>query len=72
MHASNAVSKYQAFEDDVNNALQRVGTKESTILSGNFNVHIGTNNETRKGVTGRHGDLAFNENGRVPTTSKGF
>ena len=58
------MSKYQAFVDDANDALPRVGSTESTILLGYFNAYIGTDSETWKGVIGRHGDLAFNENGR--------
>ena len=50
--------------DDVNDALQRVGATESTILLGDFNAHIGTDSETWKGVIGGHGDPAFNKNGR--------
>ena len=60
MCAFNAVSKYQAFVDDVNKALQRVGSTESTILLRDFNAHIGTNSETWKGVIGRHEDPVFN------------
>ena len=60
----NAVSEYLAFVDDVDDAVQRVRSTESTILSGNFNAHIGTDSETWKGMIGRHGDPAFNENGR--------
>ena len=60
----NAVSEYQAFVDDVNNALQRVGSTESSSLFGEFNAHIGTDSETLKGVIGRHGDPAFKEDGR--------
>ena len=40
-----------------------VGSTEPTILLGDFNAHIGTDNETWKGVIGRHGEPAFNENG---------
>ena len=60
VYAPNVISECQAFVDDVNNALQRVGSTESTILLGDFNAHIGT----WKGVIGRHGDSVFNENGR--------
>ena len=60
----NALGEHQAFVDDVNDALQRVGSTESTILLGNFNAHIGTDSKTWKGVIGRHGDPGFNENGR--------
>ena len=63
VYAPNAVSEHPAFVDDVNDALQRVGSTESTIRLGDFNAHIGTDNETWKGVDGRHGDPAFNENG---------
>ena len=49
-YTPNAVSKYQVFVDDVNDALQRVGSTESTILLVNFNAHIGTDSETWIGV----------------------
>ena len=64
VYVPNAVSEYQAFVDDVNDALQRVGSTESTIILNNFNAHVGTDNETWKGVIGKHGDQPFNETGR--------
>ena len=64
VYAPNAVSKYQVFVDDFNDALQRIGSTESTNLLGDFNAHIGTYCGTWKGVIGKHGDPAFNENGR--------
>ena len=64
MYAPNSISEYQAFVEDVNDALQRVGSTESTIFWGDFNAHIGTDNETWKGVIGRYGNPAFNDNGR--------
>ena len=64
VYAPNAVCEYQAFVDDVNDALQRVGSTESIVLLGDFNAQIGTDSETWKGVIDRHGDSAFNENGR--------
>ena len=48
--------------DDVNDALQRVGSTESTIFLRDFNTHIETYSETWKGMIVRHGDPAFNEN----------
>ena len=63
VYAPNDVSEYQAIVDDVNDALQRIGSKESTNLFGDFNPHIVTDSETCKGVIGTHGDPAFNENG---------
>ena len=63
-YASNAVSEYQAFVGGGNDVLQIVGPTESTFLLGNFNAHIRTDSETRKGVIGRREDPAFYENGR--------
>ena len=64
MYATNVVSKYEAFVDNFNNALNRIGSAESTILLGDFYEHIGTDNETWKGVIGKHGDPVLNENSR--------
>ena len=58
MYATNAMSKYQAFVDDVKDGLQRVESTESTILLGDFNAHIGTDDATWKGMIDRH----FNKN----------
>ena len=46
VYASNAVGEYQVFVDDVNDALQREESTESKNLLGDFNIHIGTENET--------------------------
>ena len=64
VYAPNAVNEYKTFVDDVNDALQRVGSTASTILLGDLNIHIGTDSETWKGVIGRFGDPALNENGQ--------
>ena len=64
MYAANAVNEYQAFVDDINDALQRVGSTESLILLWDFNAHIAADSETWKGVIGKNRDPAFNENGR--------
>ena len=66
MYAPNAVSEHQVFVNDVDDALQRVGvgSTKSTIFLRDFNAHIGIDRATRKGVIGKHRDLAFNENGR--------
>ena len=62
--APNATSEYQAFADDVNDALLRVSATESTVLMGDFNAHVGTDTDTGKGVIGKHGVTELNENGR--------
>ena len=41
-------SEYQAFVNNVNYALQRVGSTECTILLEDFNAHIGADSETWK------------------------
>ena len=64
VYAPNATSEYQTFVDEVNDALLRVSPTESTVLMGDFNAHVGTDNETWKGVIGRHGVSGLNENGR--------
>ena len=46
VYVPNTASDYQAFVNDVNDALQRVGPTESTILLGDFNAHIGIDSET--------------------------
>ena len=60
----NGESEYQAFVNDVNDALQRVGSTESAMLFGDFNAHIGTDNETWKSLIGRRGYQVFKENNR--------
>jgi len=64
VYAPNAMSEYQAFVDEVNDALLRVSPSESIVLVGDFNAHIGTDTETWKGVIERHGVPGLNENGR--------
>ena len=64
VYAPNATSEYQAFVDDINDALLRVSATESTVLMGDFNTHVGTNTDTWKGVIGKHGVIGLNENGR--------
>ena len=54
VYAPNATSEYQAFVDDVNDALLRVSPTESTVLMGDFNVHVGADTDTWKGVIGKH------------------
>ena len=54
VYAPNATSEYQAFVDDVNDALLRVSPTESTVLMGDFNTHVGTDADTWKGVIRKH------------------
>ena len=64
LDAPNAASEYQAFVDEVNNALLRVSLTESKVLKGNFNAHVGTDTDTWKSVIGKHGVTGLNEKGR--------
>ena len=60
----NAMIECQAFVDEVNDAFQRVRSIEFTVLLMDFNAHIETSNEKRKGVIGRHRDAVFNKSDR--------
>ena len=64
VYALNATSEYQAFVDEVNDAVLRVSPSESTVHMGDFNAHVGTDTDTWKGVIGKHGVTGLNENGR--------
>ena len=65
MYAPNAETQYQSFLDEVGVALRKVTSVESTVLMGDFNAHVGTDNKTKKGVIGRQGDSDINRNGRI-------
>ena len=62
VYAPNARCKYQAFVDEVNDALLRVSPTESTVVIGDYNAHVGT--DPWKGVIGKHGVTGLNKNGR--------
>ena len=64
VYAPNATREYQAFVDDVNDALLQVSATESTVLMGDFSAHVGTDTDTWKGVIGKHEVTGLNENGR--------
>ena len=64
VYIPNATNEYQAFVDEVNDALLRVSATEPTVLMGDFNAHVGTDTDTWKGVIGKHGVTGLNENGR--------
>ena len=64
VYAPNAASEYQAFEDEVNDALLRVSPTESTVLMGDFKARVGIDTDTWKGVIGKHGVTGLNENRR--------
>ena len=64
LYAPNATSEYQAFVDEVNDALLRVSATESAVLMEDFNAHVGTDTDTWKGVIGKHAVTGLNENGR--------
>ena len=64
VYAPNATREYQAFVDEVNDALLRVSLTESTVPMRDFNAHVGTDIDTWKGVIGKHGVTGLNEIGR--------
>ena len=59
MPIAGVVSEFQAWMDDVNDSLYKKRSTKFAIVLGNFNTHIGTDDETWKGVIGKHGDSAF-------------
>ena len=63
VYAPNATNEYQAFVDEVNDALLRVSATESTVLMGDFNANVGTDTDTWKSVIEKHGVTGLNENG---------
>ena len=48
VYTSNSTSQYLGFVDKVVAALQREATSESTLLLGDFNAHVGTDERTWK------------------------
>ena len=64
VYAPNATSEYQAFVDEVNDALLKVSPTAFVVLIVDFNAHVGTDTNTRKGVIGKHGVTGLNENGK--------
>ena len=64
VYAPNATSEYQAFVDEVNDALLRVSHTKSTVLTRNFNAHVGIDTDTWKGMIGKHGVTGLNEDGK--------
>ena len=65
VYTPNATSEYQAFVDELNDALLRVSPTESIVLTGDFNAHVETDIHTWKGVLGKHGVTGLNENRRL-------
>ena len=61
MYTLNVEGEYEVFINVVSDTRQRIGSTES--IWGYFNAQIGTDNETLKGVIGRHGDPGFTDNG---------
>ena len=63
VYAINGTSEYQAFVDEINDALLRVSPTEYRVLSVDFNSDVGTDTDTWKGVIGQHGVTGM-KNGR--------
>ena len=63
VYAPNAEAQYQSFLDEVDVALQKITSAESIVL-GDFNAHVSTDDMTWKDVIGRQGDSNINKNGK--------
>jgi len=62
-HGPNSSALYLEFVKEITDALRKVKTNEATILSGDFNAHVGNDAGVWKDVIGRHGDADVNDNG---------
>ena len=64
VYAPNTEPQDEAFLKEVKVAFGKPTSSVSLVLLGDFNAHVGIDNATWKGVTGQHGDLDINKNGR--------
>ena len=65
IYAPNDGQEYTTFLDDVAEALETVPPTDSVMLIGDFNAHVGDDDQTWRGVIGRNGSPDFNHNGRL-------
>ena len=52
-YAPNDEAQYQPFLDEVGVALHKATSTESIVLLGDFNVYVGADDKTWKGVIGK-------------------
>ena len=64
VYAPNTTNEYQAFADEIIDALLRLSPTEFTVLMEDFNAHVGIDTDMWKGVIGKHGVTRLNENRR--------
>ena len=64
MYAPNKKLQYEAFLEEVEDALGKATSLKSLVLLGNINAHVGMDNATWKGVIVQHGDPDINKKGR--------
>ena len=65
VYAPNMESEYAPFLDEVLDVLARIPGTDSIVLLGDFNVHVGNDAQTWKGVIGKNGDSDINAQGRL-------
>ena len=65
MHAPNTESEYAPFLDEVLGVLERIPGIDCIVLLGDFNVHVGNDAQTWKGIIGKNGDSGINTQGRL-------
>ena len=56
VYAPNTESEYAPFLDEVLDVLERIPGTDSIVLLSDFNVHVGNDAQTWKGVIGKNGD----------------
>jgi exonuclease III len=65
IYAPNDEKEYNPFLEKVAEALETVPPTDSAMLIGDFNAHVGNDDQTWRGVIGRNGSSDFNHNGRL-------
>ena len=60
VYAPNAETQYHPFLDEVSVALQKVTYAESIVVLGDFNAHVGNDENTWRGVIERQGNSDIN------------
>jgi exonuclease III len=65
VYAPNTEADYPGFLDKIAQLIDKVPVNDSIVVLGDFNAHVGVDDQTWKGVIGRNGDAHINKNGEM-------